>query len=329
MTISDGNGDTLEGFSRAFLQNIGHYGDIRTEFLAQQFREWFCLPKFPGLGDLLEVCERLGINIERMYLPPSLPGANYWHATGSPSIVLSDDISIAYTETTLGHELREILENAFKRFFPTYVGLNTSDNHSMNRESDQFSGCLLMPADESREMLRNIGYDFMLFSSSMGRSLPSVIVRSRELFSSVAAVDGPVGGLWLFEAPWEAVTTWSVRFEELRVTHQAVLGGFSLRKNGPMDAKLARIALPSKGDVASDYSVIHEALDTRHAVRFKVGGFDLFGDCDLVGVVEPLVAHDNPWRALLTVIRQDSVKKVGPWLDRVGSIPVRELIQTL
>ena len=63
-------------------------------------------------------------------------------------------------ETTLCHEIREVVENVFRRENPAYVGLDTRDNKTMNPESDHFASCLLMQAEASRDAPQANGFDW-------------------------------------------------------------------------------------------------------------------------------------------------------------------------
>src|SRR5690349_14608353 len=119
----------LLAFAAGFIHGIDHYSEVRTEQLAEAFRQCFGLPPFPSLEDLEGLCQSIGLAIDRpVSMPETLPGANVWHGSTSPVILLHPDLSRRFAETTLGHELRELIESAFKQAKPTYQGLDTSDN---------------------------------------------------------------------------------------------------------------------------------------------------------------------------------------------------------
>ena len=94
---------------------------------------------------------------------------------GETAILLKPDLSTRRAETTLGHEIRELIENAFKRVSPRYVGLDTSDNPAMNLESEQFAALLLMQGQAMHQRLDQIGFDLVRFAGERRRSLSSVI----------------------------------------------------------------------------------------------------------------------------------------------------------
>lgn len=311
--------DTLLDFALDFTRDIDHYSQVRTEVLAESFRRRFDLPSFPSLDDLWKLCGELGVQLSRSpAMPPALPGLNMWQMDGSPTILLNDDLSRLRAETTLGHELREVIENAFRRVKPSYEALDTSDNRKMNPESDQFAGYLLMQAEVSRLRLRDLGFDFALFAAGTRRSLSSVILRSRQLFPAAHPEHGPVAGVWLFEAPWVTVEAGRSSFDELRVNYDAHLSGFSTRKNSRPDRLIARHAFPERGRTAAQYPLALQAVNDRRPVIGYLSGFDLFGERDFIVGAEPFFAGGSPWRLLFTAVRRDCEAQVQPWVKRLS-----------
>jgi hypothetical protein len=305
-------------FAGEFIHDIAHHKDVRTESLAEAFRDRFALSPFPSLADLRRVCQGLGIDLtSTSAMPPGLPGFNFWHESASPSILLGEDLTQRYAETTLGHELREVIENAFTRAKPHYTALDTANNDQMNAESDQFAGCLLMQAEASRKRLRELGFDYARFAQEIGRSLPSVVVRSRQLFPKGGPEPGPVMGLWIFEAPWELVEVSRSCVADLHMICDAHLSGFSARKSGTPDAVLARSIFPEKRQPAGDFRLIAQAIEARACVAGVLGGLDLFGERDFIIAAEPFFSGGSPWRVLLTAIRCDGRPQVEPWLARI------------
>lgn len=305
----------LENFARAFLQGIDHHRDVRTERLAEAFRRWFRLTPFPTLAELYDVCSRLGIHIrENPRLPLALHGLNAWPKGQAPAIYLREDLDIGRAETTLAHELREVIEHAFRRVKPTYVGLDPRDNRAMNFESDQFAGCLLMAADATRDRLEEIGFDLPRFAAERNRSLPSVLLRAQLLFPAGGEHEGPVAGYWLFEAPWGRVQAGESTPDDLVCTLTAKLCGFSTSAKGRcVEARV----FPSRRARATSFALPTLALARRKPVAAFVGGFDLFGEQDFFAAAEPFFARGLPWRVLLAVVRNDSLDLVCPWLWRL------------
>jgi hypothetical protein len=80
--------------------------------------------------------------------------------------MLRETLPQARAETTFCHELREVLENAFKRVKPSYRGLDTHNNAVMNPKSDHFAAHLLMGSEASRDC-RSAGYDFIRFAMNL------------------------------------------------------------------------------------------------------------------------------------------------------------------
>ncbi len=315
----------LVGFARflVFTHGFRSYRDIRTELLAEAFRHIYGLPPFPTLEQLVGVCTSLGIKLSP--LPPvseRLLGVNTWHRSGAPQIHMRTDLSTRRAETTLGHELREVIENALKRACPWYQRLETSDNRLMKQESDQFAGCLLMQARATHDRLTETGFDLVRFAAERERSLPSVILRARELYHAGGERPGPVAGLWLFEAPWQDVTAGTATSTELTVRYWAHLSGFSASKSGNRSARLASLIFPKKGARAGDFLPVKEALELHQSVVGEREDFDLFGQHNFVVAAEPIFSGGTPWRAPVTAVRKDTIHLVKPWLDRLNAATV-------
>lgn len=320
----------LLDFAREFIRKIDHHSEVRTELLAESFRRWFELPPFPSLAELCQLCGRLDVQLTRPpTMPPGLPGVNIWRTGSTPEILLNEDLSQQRAETTFGHELREVIETAFKRVKPAYEGLKTSDNRTMNPESDQFAGCLLMQAEAARTRLSELGFDMPQFARDRGRSLPSVIMRSRLLYPSTYTEPGPVAGLWLFEAPWPAVEAGESTPDQMKMRYGAHLMGFSMRKRGTDEQRLAHYVFPGRGSVACQFPIVVRAIEERRALVGHLGGFDLFGERDFVLGAEPFFARGAPWRVLLTAVRRDCELQIQPWVGRLSgglTLPALHLV---
>jgi hypothetical protein len=314
-TAADDN-YVLKLFAQSFIRDIDYAFEVRTEPLAEAFRSWFQLPPFPELGELLSLSRHLSIEVD--LLPASakgLPAANYWYE--SPTIVLREDLSTRYAETSFCHELREVLETTFKRVKPSYAGLDTSDNRVMDPKSERFASALLMQADATDARLAELGFDLPQFAQEKGRSLPSVVLRAQYLYSKDGSRSAPFAGVWLFDAPWEQVQQGEVHLSDLRATYRAHLAGFSMDTRQPRGlARLASAVFPRPGAPVVDYQLAVRALTERRTLVEEVGGFDLF-DRNFVVAAEPFFVGGLPWRVLVAAIRKDCLEMVAPWLDRL------------
>jgi len=309
----------LEDFARNFVRDINHHQDVRTEHLAEAFRECFGLPAFPSLADLWGLCRRLGVEVGA--LPAGAGGllaVNVWHDSQGPSILMEQELSTKRAETTLGHELREVLENTFRRVKPSYIGLDTRDSKEMDPESDCFAGCLLMQGQASRDRLHELGYDVASFAGETGRSLPSVILRAQQLHPAGGSESSLVAGMWLFEAPWGRVRDGSSTAGDLKLRYRAHLSGFSMDKSGSASSKLAHSVFPGRSAAAGDSRFALQCLVERRPVVASVGGFDLFGQHDYLVAAEPFFAVGVPWRVLMTAVRRDCEHLVAPYIRRLG-----------
>ena len=173
----------LQTFAAAVVWGKSHYAEIDPDDVAVQLAAEFQLPTFPQFADLVRVCQELGVAVERFRVAtPGLDGAHTWHAEGAPVIYLSPDLPLVRQESTLLHELREVLEEAFKAANPAYVGLDPRHNARMNPVSDRFAAAVLMPKDVVRDELQALGFDLPFFARRYNRSLSSVLVRFDELF---------------------------------------------------------------------------------------------------------------------------------------------------
>ncbi len=320
----------LLNFATAYVAPFSNYSEIRTEHLADAFRGHFGLSSFPTMQQLEECCASMGIELASMQISiDDLDGINAWYGEGNPLIQLRPDLTLARAETTLGHELREVIENAFVKVKPTYVPLLTHNNRRMNRQSDHFAACLLMESGATRRSLTSLGYDYVEFSRQSGRSLPSVIVRLQTLYPAGSSEATPVGGVWLFEAPWVDVKQGRSRARDLRVLYGAKLNGFSTsRAKRSLTAALARDVFPRIGQRAEGMQCVADALVIQQPTSRVVRGFDLFRERDWLLVAEPFHVRGYPWRCLLTAARLDFQGTVQPWLTRCGPVQLPELYQS-
>jgi hypothetical protein len=309
----------LEDFARGYIRGITDHSQIRTEHLVEAFRGFYGLPPFPSASDLSNLCVRLGIGIHPlMNAPEGLIGANAW-GTGSPSIFISPDLSLKTWESTVGHEVREVLENAFKRVNKDYVGLDTHNNKVMNPESNSFAGHLLMQSKATRDRLWEVGFDLPAFSQEKGRSLSSVVVRVQELYSKRSAAPGPIAGFWLFEAPWPKVTSRAGSVRDLVVHQRAHLKGFSLNKSGRIGAMAKQGWLPDRGGNAADFAYVARSIDEGRPQIIELSDGGLFREDDLLVIAEPFFVRGVIWRVLVCAVRQDKAWMLEKWVARLDA----------
>jgi IrrE N-terminal-like domain len=307
----------LEDFANDYLRDKDHHSDVKTEDLVEHFRAFCNLPPFPTLDDLRNVCERLGIALGKLETKiPGMSAANTSSGTRH-SIYVRDDVSVAHAESSIGHELREIIENAFRHVKPGYEGLDTHDNAVMNPRSDYFAGCLLMQRDVSRAMIESLGYDFVAFADRVGRSLSSVVVRAQELYSASQPI-GIVGGVWLFQLPWTGAPAQVVPATGMKLAHKAHLSGFSIQSPKRGRQRPHAMYFPRKGSTVADFDITLRAFRSRASVVALVEEFDLFPERNYLVAAEPIVSGGVPWRVVMTAVRNDFVEQVEPWTTRLG-----------
>lgn len=313
----------LEQFAADFIADIDHYDDVRSEALAAALRSRFTLPPFPDIDDLRALC--FDLDIPLWHLPHNIRGveaANF--AMGSDvAILVRDSLRGPRLASSLAHEIREAIENAFQRVKPDYEGLPTHDNAAMNPVSDRFAGYLLMETEASRALLLDLGFDFVEFSCRTGRPLDAVLLRAQQLFPAKSA-NGPVLGTWLFEAPWAIVAQGEAVTGDLKALYGARLNGFSQRKG-----TLAASAFPRRGARLSDFDLLQHAVEEQSACSVTIVNMGLFHDHDYLVIAEPIPLWGGPWRALVTAVRLDGLPAVRPLLARVQPQYLRERQQRL
>ena len=302
----------LDGFAAEFIRDIGHYKDVRSEDLAEAFREYFELPPFPTIDDLRGVCGDLGIPLWRLPKGQAdMEGMNFSTAEET-AILVRRGMVPGRMETTIAHEIREVLENAFRRVKPSYEGRRTHDNGKMNPASDRFGGYLLMQTTASDELMAELGYDLSSFAFRTGRSLPSVIRRAQHLYSAKSKLPAPVTGVWLFEADWDAVTSREVKADDLVLTTTAKLSGFSMSKGTS-----AREVFPLGDTDASAFMLTSQAVEGRTSLAANICEVAATPNRDFRAIAEPILARGNVWKVLLSAVRRDGMGEIGPWLERV------------
>jgi hypothetical protein len=301
----------LDAFAADFIADIDHYGDVRSEALAAALRARFHLPPFPQIDDLRRLCQALGIPL--WTLPDGLPelrGVNVSYGD-RVYIALQRTLRVQQQESTIAHEIREALENAFRRVKPSYEGRHTHDNMAMNPASDRFTGYLLMETEASRALIREVGFDFAQFSRCTGRPLSAVVVRLQQLFPA-PSLPAPVIGTWLFEAEWPLVEGYRATPEDLTARYTAKLSGFTQRKG-----TLTAAVFPKPRARLVDFPSLHEAMRRREPCSVTVAGMGLNADMDYLVLAEPIAPWDVPWRVLVTAVRVDGVVEVAPLLARL------------
>jgi hypothetical protein len=312
----------LHDFAASFIADIDNASGVRSEALAEALRSEFGLSNFPSIAELRHLCLKLGVPLHRLPdVGPEVLGGNVAYGE-NVAVFLRPDLSPARAETTLCHELREVLENAFSEVKDNYHGRRTSDNTSMNPVSDRFAAFLLMRSDASSARLRELGFDFGQFARETGRSLPSVVRRSQQLFNRDVA--GPVLGTWLFDAPWESARSGNVSAGDFTVRHRAKLCGFTQSRG-----TLSKQILPSSGSSAAEFELTRKALAQCRPLEAHVDGMALAPMLDYVVVAEPFLVSGRPWRLHVTAVRRDCLPLVGGWLARLGSLPSERRIQRL
>jgi hypothetical protein len=90
------------------------------EVLAREFVSRFSLHRYPRLEDLMSFCSNLGIEASISTLPQELRGLNGCYGDRKTIVICEEERFPGTKEHTLFHELREILEYAFRDLgFPT------------------------------------------------------------------------------------------------------------------------------------------------------------------------------------------------------------------
>lgn len=307
--------ERLLTFAAEFIRNISRHSDVRTEDLAEAFRRTLGLSPFPHLAELLRACRAAGIAVEWLTPDAALEGTNVWSEGHPPIILVRHGLSVIRTEWTLCHELREVIENAFKHAKAAYIGLDTHDNDTMNAKSDRFAAYLLMKSDITRELLVANGLDCVAFARDMRRSLASVVIRLQTLFPKGFEGPVPVSGLWLYESDWPSGANPLATAPTLYVTQLAHIMGFSTdRSRRP--SRILAMAFPERGSVAGYMDVVREAATSARTVA-QVIELDLFGDAHFTVVAEPLLLRGVVRQVLLTAVRNDGLPLVEPWLQRL------------
>jgi len=314
----------LHDFAQEFIRDISHHREVRSEVLAEALRLRFGLPPFPTIFDLRDLCLALDVPLWR--LPKGIVGVEASNISfdGDTAIMLGGSLRGPRLESSLAHEIRETIENAFQRVKPAYEGLPTHDNALMNPASDRFAGYLLMQTAASRELMAELGFDLVEFARKTGRSLPSVVKRATQLFSSKSGAGAPVMGVWLFESPWERVQSGLARVEDLRVRDVAKLSGFTQRRG-----TVASQVFPSAGALGSEFSLVAAAVAAGRPHSVIVGAMALIESHDFVAVAEPISPWGSPWRAVMTAVRADDAHRVGGLLARLAPAHVGEQLQAL
>ncbi len=313
------------------LRDIAHFDQVDEEDLAESVREWFILPEFPRLYQLQKLCRSLGIRLSEMPLREDGAAAtNGWYEDSTPVIKYQPDDR---AEHSVGHELREIIEIAFKRAAPDYVGIDTSENDLMNPRSDRFAACLLMSKEPTRQLLKQLGFDLVQFSAETDRPLSAAVTRCQTVFAD--AGDSPVAAFWLFESPWSHKPAYRATPHDFRVVSSARINGFtpSVRLGRALSGVWA--TAPRWTDFGSQHRLVAEAVEGGQVRADFYEGANPLGDQGYVFAVEPIllkyrllktaagkrgridVTRRVPRQAVMTAVRLDGKDCVRPWLERL------------
>ncbi len=320
-------------FARIYLQlrDIAQYEQVDEEDLAESVREWFDLPAFPKLYQLQKLCHRLGIRISEMPLREGGPAAtNGWYEETTPIIKYQPD---ARAEHSVGHGVREIIEIAFKRAVPDYLGIETSDNDVMNPRSDRFAAALLMSKEPTKQRLQELGFDLVQFSAETDRPLSATLTRCQTVFEN--ANDKPVAAFWLFESPWSHKPADRAVPRDFRVVSSARTDGFTPAVRLGRALSGTWTTVPKWTDSGSKHWLVAEAVEHRQVRADFYEGANVLGDQGYVVAVEPILVNYRllktaagkrgrvdvtrrvPRQAVMTAVRLDCKDSVRPWLERI------------
>jgi len=304
----------IERFAAEFLETLNVGESAGEEALAEFTRARFELGPFPRDADLHRVLRELGVRTAALPDRAPMDGANYSHPDAGTAIHLRDDLPRARFETTLAHELREVIENAFRQVDRDYPAIPTNDNKRMNPHSDRFASVLLMQKEASQRLFETLGYDPITFASQTGRSLSSVIVRMQTLFPKGCGLAAPIAGYWLYEPPLR--TTRRASVSELVVRQIALLNGFSLARARPESRALAEL-LPMRHASVFRSPDACEAIRSGHAQMRTLPVLDRFGESHVV-FAEPVTHGSVATKVLLAAIHFDCLPLVTRWFERAG-----------
>ena len=305
----------IDRFAAAFLCTLNAGQSASEEALAEFTRARFELGPFPRDADLLRVARELGVHTAALPDRAPMDGVNYSHPRSGVAIHVRDDLSRARFETTFGHELREVIESAFRRVDSDYPAIPTHDNRRMNSHSDTFASALLMQKEPSQRLLETLGYDPITFANQTGRSLSSVIVRMQTLFPKGCGLPAPIAGYWLYEPPVR--TARGDSGSDLVVRQVVVLNGFSLSSAKPASSALARLLPKRHSSMMDSEDAYTTALLGAPGMR-TLPALDMFGTERYIVFTEPIVRGTVATKVVLVATRAECLPLMSPWLDRVG-----------
>ena len=204
-----------------------------------------------------------------------------------------------------------------ERILPTWGSIRGTTRR-MNPESDHFASCLLMQAEASRKLLAQNGFDLVSFSRETRRSLPSVVLRLRSLFSIASGERHPHAGVWLFEAPWKRVAEGKAGPADMSAKHHAYLCGFSMAKDKGREALFSRSYFPTRGSAAASFALARIAIETNKPVMLEEAIFDEDLAFMFSIVAEPIPFRSAPWRILLVAVQRNHAAALDGWLQRIS-----------
>jgi hypothetical protein len=304
----------VERFAAKLLTSLTAGEQLRSEMLAEAVRSEYQLGAFPKLPELEELLRRLGIVRHRLVPGSGFPGLNVWAGSAAPEVHIDESARVAFQETTIAHELREVIENACRRASPEYPAVPTHDNRRMNPKSDRFGSYLLMETQASARIFAKVGFDPLTFARQVGRSLPSVVVRMQTLFPGGTEFAAPMAGIWLFDSKDGRAAG-----EDLVARISVSLNGFSAAKSDRIGVA-ARVLAPEPRARAGSHPDVRDVVLSRQPSVLRTQAVDLFGDLSYAKIIEPVVRNGDVKAVVFALVHAESLPLMQPWVRRLGSV---------
>jgi hypothetical protein len=152
LKFDTGSNDKLIRFCKGFMSRNGGILPISEKHLAREFVEYFELPPFIQIKDLMQFCSATNIELLEEELPKDLLGINGSLGSKRQIVFSGRSQDVFFQEHTVLHEIREIIEYVFRN-----LGLPTVEPNEREFHANWFASYVIAfgPQNKFKTLIEN------------------------------------------------------------------------------------------------------------------------------------------------------------------------------
>ena len=291
----------LRYFCEYLVIKYGSPSNASEDDKAQEFRKIY-LHNLPlDLRTLKAVASACGIHVNGVdgrKLPQNIRG---YHDVfdDERNIYYKNGDTISGIENTILHEFREIIEPVFAELCPDYSPLKTSAVHMV---ANKFATAVLLPKDEFREKVYEMGFDVIALSKIYSKSCAQVMLRMGEVVQ---------GRIFLYSALYEPtpeVGKWELTYWT----------GSSNADDQEANIYGAERLFSRKGKPALAGSLVDMVIKTEKPhMAGRITMLDSHEDDGLIAIAIPQFIAETMFKVVLVVMLSRNSGLLRPQIERI------------